>query len=225
MTVLTPIHKIRLNIGSSITIPNLSWLEFENILEELGEKRNLRLAYSYKCLEIMSPSPEHERIKILISDLVKIILRVQGKSWEALGSTTLKNKMMQAGIEPDECFYIENYQAVIGKDRLDLEQDPPPDLAIESDVTSVTETTAYQSLGIPELWVYSKGKLIIYVLQEKEYQESSFSPNFPNLTILEAIPKVIERAKIVGSSKALGEFENNLKNNKLSNLQNLRSQF
>lgn len=215
MTVLTPIHKIRLNIGSSITIPNLSWLEFENILEELGQKRNLRLAYSYQCLEIMSPSPEHERVKILISDLVKIMLRVEGKSWEALGSTTLKNKMMEAGVEPDECFYIKNYQAVIGKDRLDLEQDPPPDLAIESDVTSLTETNSYQALGVPELWVYSQGKLIIYVLQGKEYQESSFSPIFPNRMITKAIPQVIERAKIVGSSQALGEFENNLRNNKL----------
>ncbi|MGB5635575.1 MAG: Uma2 family endonuclease [Waterburya sp.] len=210
MTVLTPIHKIRLNIGSSITIPNLSWLEFENILEELGQKRNLRLAYSYQCLEIMSPSPEHERVKILISDLVKIMLRVEGKSWEALGSTTLKNKMMEAGVEPDECFYIKNYQAVIGKDRLDLEQDPPPDLAIESDVTSLTETNSYQALGVPELWVYSQGKLIIYVLQGKEYQESSFSPIFPNRMITKAIPQVIERAKIVGSSQALEEFRNNL---------------
>lgn len=215
MTVLTPINKIRLKIGSSITIPNLNWLEFENILEELGQKRNLRLAYSDNCLEIMSPSPEHERVKILISDLVKIILRVQEKSWEALGSTTLKNKMMKAGIEPDECFYIENYQAVIGKDRLDLEQDLPPDLAIESDVTSFTETTAYKALGVPELWIYSKGKLVIYVLQDKEYQESSFSPNFPNLMIVKAIPQVIERAKIVGSSQALGEFEKNLRNNQL----------
>ena len=210
MTVLTPIHQIRLKPGSSITIPNLSWLEFENILEELGQKRNLRLAYSQKCLEIMSPSPEHERAKILISDLVKIILRVKGKSWEALGSTTFKNKIMEAGIEPDECFYLENYQAVIGKDRLDLEIDPPPDLAIESDITSLTEISAYQGLGVPELWIYGKGKLTIYVLQEKEYQQSSFSPNFPDLTITETIPKVLQRAKVVGSSQALREFEDNL---------------
>ncbi|ACB51381.1 hypothetical protein cce_2031 [Crocosphaera subtropica ATCC 51142] len=60
MTVLTPIHTIHLNLGSKITIPNLSWLEFEQVLEELGEKRTLRLAYSLNCLEIMSPLPEHK---------------------------------------------------------------------------------------------------------------------------------------------------------------------
>ncbi len=213
MTVLTPIHKIHLNLGSKITIPNLSWIEFENVLKELGEKRHLRLAYSQQCLEIMSPLPEHERVKILISDLVKIILRVQRKSWEALGSTTFKNQIMEAGIEPDECFYIQNYQAVIGKNRLDLNQDPPPDLAIESDLTSLTEITAYQKLRVPELWVYHQGELTIYILQEKEYQKFSVSLNFPNIMIREAVPKLIERANRVGSSQALWEFEENLRNN------------
>ncbi|MDJ0728815.1 MAG: Uma2 family endonuclease [Crocosphaera sp.] len=213
MTVLTPIHKIHLNLGSQITIPNLSWLEFEKVLEELGQKRTLRLAYSRQCLEIMSPLPEHERVKILISDLVKIILRVQKKSWEALGSTTFKNQIMEVGIEPDECFYIKNYQAVIGKNRLDLTQDPPPDLAIESDLTSLTEITAYQKLSVPELWVYHQGQLTIYILEEKEYQKSSLSLNFPDVMITEAVPKLIERANSVGSSQALWEFEENLRNN------------
>ena len=211
MTVLIPINKIYLNLGSKISIPNLSWLEFENILEELGEKRNLRLAYSQQCLEIMSPLPEHERVKILISDLVKIILKVQKKPWEALGSTTFKNKTMEAGIEPDECFYIKNHQAVIGKNRLDLSQDPPPDLAIESDLTSLTEITAYQKLKVPELWVYHQGKLTIYILQEKEYKKSSISLNFPDVKIIESIPKLIERANLLGSSQALWEFEENVK--------------
>ena len=211
MPVLTPIHKIHVHTGSSITIPNLSWQEFEAILEELGEKRHVRLAYSQNCLEIMAPSPEHERAKIVIADIVKIILRVEGRSWEALGSTTFKKRTMEAGIEPDECFYIQNYQAVIGKDRLDLDRDPPPDLVIESDVTSLTEISAYQRLGVPELWVYGKNKFTIYVLQGKEYQQSSFSPNFPDLMIPEAIINVLQRAKVVGSSLALQEFEDSLR--------------
>ncbi|NES20194.1 MAG: Uma2 family endonuclease [Symploca sp. SIO3E6] len=211
MSVLTPIHKIHVHTGSSITIANLSWQEFEDILEELGDKRQVRLAYSQNCLEIMAPSPEHERAKIVIADLVKIILRVQRRPWEALGSTTFKKRTMEAGVEPDECFYIQNYQAVIGKDRIDLDRDPPPDLAIESDVTSLTEISAYQRLGVPELWVYGKNQFKIYVLQGKEYQQSSFSPNFPDLMIIERILQVLQRAKVVGSSIALQEFEDSLR--------------
>jgi Uma2 family endonuclease len=207
MTVLTPIHKIQLQTGSSIIIPDLNWQEFEEIIEELAQKRNIRLAYSHNCLEIMAPSPEHERVKILLADLVKIMLRFQKKSWEALGSTTFKKKTMQAGIEPDDCFYIQHYQAVIGKDRIDLDRDPPPDLAIESDVTSLTEITAYVALAIPELWVYVKDKLNIYLLENGEYQESSISLNFPEIMVRQVIPQVLERAKIVGSTQALQEFE------------------
>lgn len=210
MTVLTPIHRIKLQAGSSITIPDMNWQEFEEILEELPQKRNIRLAYSYNSLEIMAPSPEHERVKILVADVVKIMLKFQGKSWEALGSTTFKKKTMQAGIEPDECFYIANYQAVIGKDRIDLDQDPPPDLAIESDVTSLTEIAAYAALGVAELWVYVQGKLKVYLLENGEYQEMSMSLNFPEIRVSEVIPHVLQRAKIVGSTQALQEFEDSL---------------
>ncbi len=217
MTVVTPVHKIRLQAGSSITIPDLSWQQFEEILEELSQKRNIRLAYSYQCLEIMAPSPEHERVKVLLADLVKIILKWQGKSWEALGSTTFKNKSMQAGIEPDDCFYIQNYQAVIGKDRIDLDQDPPPDLAIESDVTSLTEIGAYAALGVPELWVYVKGKLNIYLLQNGQYQESYISLIFPEIMITQVIPQVLQRAKIVGTTQAIQEFEDLLQQKNSNN--------
>jgi Uma2 family endonuclease len=219
MAVLTPIHKIQLQAGSSITIPELNWQEFEEILEELGQKRNIRLAYSDNCLEIMAPSPEHERVKILLADLVKIMLKVQKKAWEALGSTTFKKKTMQASIEPDDCFYIQNYQAVIGKDRIDLDRDPPPDLAIESDVTSLTEINAYAALGVPELWVYVKGKLNIYLLQDGEYHESSISLNFPEIMVSQVIPQVLQRAKIVGSTQALQEFEDLLRQKRLSSNQ------
>ncbi|MDB9314766.1 Uma2 family endonuclease [Spirulina sp. CS-785/01] len=211
MSVLTPIQQINLRPGSRITIPHLSWPDFEAILEELGEKRTLRLAYCENNLELMTPSPEHERAKIVIADLVKVVLRVQGRAWEALGSTTFKRQTMQAGIEPDECFYIANYQAVIGKDRLDLDIDPPPDLAIESDVTSLTAITAYQRLGVPELWVYSNPQLTIYVLQGEEYQETAFSPNFPDVNIQEAVLEVLQRAREIGSSLALQEFEESLR--------------
>ncbi len=114
---------------------------------------------------------------------------------------------MVAGIEPDDCFYIQNYKAVIGKTRLDLSQDPPPDLALKTDLTSETETDAYEALGVPELWIYSRGKLKINVLQEGKYIESLTSPIFPNIALTEIIPRHMKRAKIVGASQALQEFE------------------
>ena len=206
MSVMTPIRQIQLHPGSVVSIPDVSWQEFEEILEELSEKRGSRIAYSQGTLEIMVPLPEHERAKILIADLVKAILRSQRRNWEPLGSTTFKREEA-AGVEPDECFYIQNQQAVIGKDRIDLSIDPPPDLAIESDITSKTRTNAYIAIKVPEIWIYDSGRLKINLLQDDRYIESRTSPTFPNLPIPELVLKAIERAKQIGTSQSLLEFE------------------
>lgn len=203
--VLKPVSQIQLTPGSVVTIPNISWLEFESILQELGEKRRTRIAYSNSTLEIMVPLPEHERPKDLISDIVKILLKSAGRRYEPFGSTTFKREGA-AGVEPDACFYILNYQRMIGRRRL-LPDDPPPDLAIETDVTSKTKIDAYKIIGVPEVWVYDSGRLRIYLLQDGEYVESDMSPNFPEIAIAPLIPATVERALQVGSCQALEEFE------------------
>ncbi|GET41722.1 Uma2 family endonuclease [Microseira wollei] len=206
MPVTTPIRQIQLQPGSVVIIPNISWQEFEQILEELGEKRSTRIAYSKETLEIMSPLPQHERAIVVISDLVKTLLRKQQRPWESLRSTTFKRQGI-AGIEPDDCFYIQNYRAIIGKDKIDLARDPPPDLAIESDLTSKTETDAYTAIKVPELWIYGAGKLVINLLQNDEYVESIASPTFPDLPITDIIPRMVERAREIGMYQVLLEFE------------------
>ncbi|MEG4031788.1 MULTISPECIES: Uma2 family endonuclease [unclassified Microcoleus] len=203
--VLKPVSQITLSPGSVVTIPNISWLEFESILQELGEKRRTRIAYSNSTLEIMVPLPEHERPKDLISDIVKILLKSAGRRYEPFGSTTFKREGA-AGVEPDACFYILNYQRMINRRRL-LPDDPPPDLAIETDVTSKTKIDAYKIIGVPEVWVYDSGRLRIYLLQDGEYVESDISPNFPEIAIAQLIPATVERALQVGSCQALEEFE------------------
>ncbi|PSF33089.1 hypothetical protein C7H19_20560 [Aphanothece hegewaldii CCALA 016] len=194
----------QLSPGSLVTIPDVTWLEFESILEELGEKRNSRIAYSNRNLEIMVPLPEHEIPRDLLSDIVKVLLKFIKKLYQPFGSTTFKKEGI-AGVEPDACFYIENYQKMIGRKRLQPD-DPPPDLAIETDVTSKT-IDAYQAIQVPELWIYDSGKLTIFVLTENGYINSKISSIFPNLPLLDIIPQLIEKSWKVGSLQALEEFE------------------
>ena len=202
---ITPIS-LRLEPGQTAILQPVSWQRFEEILAELGDRRSSRIAYANKVLEIMAPLPKHERAKVLLADLLKALLKAQNRRWEPLGSTTFKREDMAAGIEPDDCFYIQNTQAVIGKERIDLATDPPPDLALEIDVTSNTELSAYQALRVPELWIYKDSKLKIYVLQGK-YIESKTSPIFPDVAIADIIPRYMQRAMEVGVSQALEEFE------------------
>lgn len=204
LPVVKPISQMRLAPGSVVTIPNVSWQEFESILQELGEKRAARVAYSRETLEIMVPLPEHEKPKDLISDIIKTLLRVRGRRYEPFGSTTFK-RQGAAGVEPDASFYIQNYQRMIGCRRLQPD-DPPPDLAIETDVTSKTTIDAYAAIGVPEVWVYDTGSLTIYLLKDGKYVKSDISPIFSEIAIVQIVPTVVERAWQVGSVQALEEF-------------------
>ena len=209
MTTLTlvakPISLMKFAPGSAVTITNVSWQEFESILQELGQKRRARVAYSKGTLEIMVPLPEHEKPRDLISDIVKILLKITGRRYEPFGSTTFK-KEGRAGVEPDACFYIENYQQMIGCRRLEP-NDPPPDLAIETDVTSKTTLEAYQAIGVPEVWVYDSGRLTIYLLRNGEYVKSDLSPTFSQIAITQIIPAAVARSWVVGNLQALEELE------------------
>ncbi|AVH67845.1 Uma2 family endonuclease [Nostoc sp. 'Peltigera membranacea cyanobiont' N6] len=204
--VTLQLKQIRVPAGQRIILEDVSWQVFEAILNELGEHRGSRVAYSEGTLEIMAPLPEHERAKVIIGDLVKALLDELDRNWESLGSTTFKRKETSAGIEPDDCFYIQNYQLMIGKDKIDLTVDPPPDLAIEIDVTSKTQISAYQALRVPEIWRYENKNLEISLLQGEQYVKSLTSATFPNFPIIELIPRFVEMARTTGMSSALKGF-------------------
>jgi Uma2 family endonuclease len=204
--MLLELKRIDVPPGHKVLLTDVSWLEFETILEELGEHRAARIAYDHGTLEIMTPLPEHEVDKVFITNFVEILLEELDIDFYPLGSTTFKNELMKQGIEPDNCFYIENEAAVRGKERLDLTSDPPPDLALEIDVTSRTHPNIYAALGVPELWRFEKGKLQINLLQDGKYIESELSPHFLNFPLREVIPEYLKRVKTEGRNKTMKAF-------------------
>jgi Uma2 family endonuclease len=204
--VTLQLRQLVVHPGQRIQLQDVNWPEFEAILDELGDKRACRIAYSDGVLEIRMPLPKHEKAKVLIGDMVKILLEELDLDNECFGSSTFKRQDMAKGIEPDDCFYIENSAQMIGKDRLDLTVDPPPDLAIEVDVTSKTGLDAYQALGVPELWRFEDGQLRISVLQDGQYHDADFSPHFPNFPICEGISRFLDRSQTEGRSQTLKAF-------------------
>ena len=152
------------------------------------------------------PLPEHERTKVIISNLLVILLEELDWEWGSLGSSTFKTKSMKAGIEPDDCFYIKNYAAMIGKKRLDMSIDPPPDIAIEVDLTSNTQISAYEALAVAEIWRYANGKLSIRLLREGKYVESLVSLSFPDFPVIDGISQFLERGTELSISSLRREF-------------------
>jgi len=192
--------------GQRLLLHDVSWDEFEAILAELREHRGSRIAYDNGLLEIMAPLPEHESDKEIISDLLKALLEELDREFLTLGSTTFKNKAMMKSIEPDQCFYIQNEAAVRGKKRLDLTVDPPPDLALEVDVTSRTHPETYAALGVPELWRREGQTIRIYQLQSGQYVEVQNSPTFPDWPLQEQIPPFVAKSQTEGRNTAMKAF-------------------
>lgn len=204
--MLLNIKRINVPPGQHVLLRDVTWEEFETILDELGEHRATRIAYDKGVLEIMAPLPEHEFSKEIISDLVKALLEELNIEFISLGSTTFKNQAMAQGIEPDQCFYIQNEILIRGKARIDLQKDPPPDLALEIDVTSRTHPSIYEALKVPELWRFEKGILQINLLQAGSYVESQQSLNFPNLPLTNIIPQYLKQSKTAGRNATLKAF-------------------
>ena len=169
-----------------IHLSGISWQTYETLLAELNESRRLRLTYNRGNLEIMAPSPEHEIYKKTIGRFVETLAEELNIRIYPLGSTTFKRAEL-SGAEPDECFYIKNINIVKGKKRIDLTQDPPPDLVVEIDITSSSQNRfeVYADIGVPEIWRSDGNSLIINILQNQEYVAVERSLAFPNLPLAE----------------------------------------
>ncbi len=204
--VTLQLRQLDVPLGQRLLVRNVSWSELESILSEMGDERAARIAYSAEVLEIRMPLPKHERTKAILGDAIKILLEELAIDCECFGSTTFKRQEMNYGIEPDDCFYIKNHRLMIGKDRVDLSIDPPPDLAIEVDVTSKTQMDAYLKLGVPELWIYGDGELKIYTWQLGEYHLSTVSHTLGTLPVLSLIQNLLDSSVSTGRSPALRDF-------------------
>jgi Uma2 family endonuclease len=192
--------------GRNLLLKDIDWSTLEELLEELGETRAARISYSRGMLEVMVPLAEHEDGKEIIGDLVKIILEEMNIEFRALGSTTFKNSAMAQAIEADACFYIQHEAVIRGKKRIDLTADPPPDLAIEIDISSRTRFDNYEKLGVPELWRYDGENLEINVLQNGHYVTSATSIHFPQLPLVEAIPQYVKQSQSMGRNATMKAF-------------------
>jgi Uma2 family endonuclease len=183
-----------------VLLHNISWEQFERILEDLGEHRAARIAYDNGTLEIMTPLPEHEYFKEVMGDAVKDVADELDINYASYGSMTWRKRIKMAALEPDNCFYFQNEAIVRGRLEIDLQQgDPPPDLALGIDVThkSLDHFSIYARLGVPELWCYDSGELKIYHLENGVYVEAETSLALPQLPVKE-LPQIIERHRGVG---------------------------
>jgi Uma2 family endonuclease len=172
-------------ISQQFLLEDADWQFYEALLRRIGDRR-IFVTYDSGRLEIMSPSYRHDRHSRRLALLINIISEELRIPILGGGSTTFRRKDLDKGLEPDECFYVQNVSRVIGKEELDLSVDPPPDLAVEVEVTRrlLPRMPIYQSLGVPELWRDDGEHVEVYVLDRVgDYRPVSRSLSFPDFPI------------------------------------------
>jgi Uma2 family endonuclease len=194
--------------GGEVVLRHQTWADYEELLANRQDNAAIKIYFDGRTQEIqlMSPLPEHGKKSNLLTDLVKILLKKQNQDWHCFDAITLKRPEVR-GIEPDTCFWIANRLAIVGKAKLDLEVDPPPDLAIEIDVTSLTQPEDYVDIKAPELWIYRNQKLLIYLWNGNSYDTSLVSQIFPTVPVVQLLPHYVEMAWNRGDSVAIRAFE------------------
>lgn len=174
-TVKTPSNRLVLG--------GISWRTYLRALRTFDE-RHVRITYDRGVLEIMTLSFEHEKIGYLLGRLIDALTEELGLPISGGKSTSFKRRKKQRGLEPDNCYGIANEPLVRDKTKIDLRNDPPPDLAVAVDISrsSLDRLGIYAALRVPEVW-RSDGKTVTFhVLQANgEYAVATSSRAFPGL--------------------------------------------
>ena len=185
--------------GRAVRISNVSWTEYEKLTEIFAERPALRLTYDNGELEIMVPNLGHDFSDRFLASLLPVLTRAFQLPIRPGGSVPMKLKKKMKGIEGDDVYWIANAAKVAGVRDLDLKIHPPPDLAIEVDVShcSMNRLRIYAKLGVPEVWRLEGDTLTFHVLVGKKYEERTHSATFPLITPDELM-RFVKQARIAG---------------------------
>jgi Uma2 family endonuclease len=205
-TVVSP-EQIDLVPGSVLRFP-ADWGEYLAMVDRLADRTTPRIKYRNGEILLRAPMVRHGREVNDLADFAKFLLEHLDCNYAAFTPITIKLPEI-SGIEPDYCFYINNFAAIATKDRIDFGIDPAPDLVIEVDVTSFTDVQDYLPYSVPEVWLWCD-RLAIYQLVAGEYVETMESRYFPGLNLNELSIAYLITARNQGTMPAKKELRQKL---------------
>jgi Uma2 family endonuclease len=203
----------RLPAGALLRLQNVAWDDYEHLLTQMESYHpGHRLSYDCGRLIIVSPSAEHELYKEFAHILIFILSEEGGLTIQTAGATTFKDKLLKKGLEPDTCVYVQNALRVIGKRRLKIGVDPPPDVAVEIDMSSdsIDKLPIYASMGVPEIWRYDGKVAHFYKLAGENYEVIRESIAFPGFNA-QVFAQYLEQSLIEGQTAAAKAFRQMLR--------------
>jgi Uma2 family endonuclease len=165
-------------------LPGIGWEGYEALLKMIDDGHT-RVTYDAGNAELMSPRYNHENFKKLFARLIEELTIGLNIPCEPAGSTIWKKPILDKGLEADECYYLAHAERIIGRDEIDLDVDPPPDLAVEIEISrsALNRMGIYAALGVPEVWRFNGEFLRIEQLQpDRTYRTIEASPALPFIT-------------------------------------------
>jgi len=179
-----------------IVLEGISWDLYARLVTE-GTRR-IYMTYSKGRLELMSPLPEHEKWKTIIGDFIAMMSTELNIPMSSYGSTTYQRQDLLPGLEPDECYYVQHEEQMRNKDRIDLANDPPPDLVVEIDIShhEIDREEIYAEMGVGELWIFDGRQLTPYALRRGKYVPIENSLAFPMLKVRDLEPFLARFGKL-----------------------------
>lgn len=189
-----------------VVMSGLSWDDYTQLLEvrEAAGRRAVRITYHRGMAEVytvswcdepatdgppgafdMTVGNRHERWRTTIARLMGALAMGFRVPVIGAGSVTLGRADLDHGLEADESYYIQNAHRVRDVRELNFAVDPPPDLAIEVEIsqTVIDKLELYAALGVPEVWRWNGKRLwMLHRTPAGGYDERPASKAFPALT-------------------------------------------
>lgn len=158
-----------------LVVHGVTWSQYVTLRDGL-DIAGLRMTFCEGALELMTPSPDHERAKKVVARLLEHYAFVHDIELYGYGSTTFRKEARERGLEPDECYYF-------GRD-YDAERRPFPDLAIEIVISSgMDKLAAYAGLQVAEVWLWTPTERNVYLLRGADYELVPRSRFLPDLDL------------------------------------------
>jgi Uma2 family endonuclease len=176
--------------GKHLVLSGLEWGDYRRISDAFTGFR-VRITYDRGRLEIMVTSWIHEIWSELLAMFVRVLADEAHLTRRSGGHTTFEREGLDRAIEPDHCFYLANEPLIRAKSSIDLSKDPPPDLAIETEVShrAIKQLPIYEALRVPEVWRTDGKAVTFHVLQPNgKYAVSEHSLSFPFLRSADLLP-------------------------------------
>jgi Uma2 family endonuclease len=190
-----------------VILNHISWQTYQSLIIDFESEPAVRLTYDRGTLEIRMPLAPHETAKKILGRLIEAATEELDLEIRSLGSLTCNRQDLAKGLEPDQCYYIQHEPQVRGVASIDLGQRPPPDLAVEIDITSssLNRFVIYADLGVPEIWRYDGRSLTMYHLEDGEYLAIDRSVAIPALGTAD-ICQFLGLSATMGENSLVKEF-------------------